>query len=218
MKILFFIIPLIILSCSAGLRMKSSSEHLHLNPTEKLLIMERDSLSPMKIIENDTDYENDFLRQKALPISSDDKTSIRLAQRMKATLDSVPGVGIAAPQVGISRKVIIVQRLDKEAEPFETYFNPEIIQYSKEKETGWEGCLSIPEGFGKVERSKEITIQYETSQGIRKEEIKGFTAVIFQHEIDHLKGILFIDKLIPNFGRLVPEEEYRKTKKNQNRQ
>lgn len=106
------------------------------------------------------------------------------------------GVGIAAPQVGVSQALIAVQRFDKEGEPFEFYINPEIIYYSQNKSLGWEGCLSIPEERGQVYRADTITIRYlnEEQEKVVNENITGFTAVIFQHEIDHLNGILFIDK------------------------
>lgn len=109
-----------------------------------------------------------------------------------------PGVGIAAPQVGISRKLICVQRFDKEGEPFECYINPEITYYSSEKSCGAEGCLSVPDVRGTVERAEEIAVCYtdEATWQQKCDTVKGFTAVIFQHETDHLNGVLFVDKLM----------------------
>ncbi len=107
------------------------------------------------------------------------------------------GVGIAAPQVGISRRLIAVQRFDKEGEPFEFYINPKITWYSPVKKSGSEGCLSIPDFSTVAERSQEIEISHtdEETGNIVTEKIGGFTAIIFQHEIDHLDGILFSDRI-----------------------
>ena len=120
-----------------------------------------------------------------------------LTERMLATVMNPDneGVGIAAPQVGVLRRVIAVQRFDKVGKPFEIYINPEITYYSEEKQTGAEGCLSVPGLWGRVERSKEITIRYRDGRTFeeRCENVSGFTAVIFQHEFDHLNGRLYID-------------------------
>ena len=109
------------------------------------------------------------------------------------------GVGIAGPQVGLSRNIIAVQRLDKEGEPFEVYPNIRITAFRGEQVLGSEGCLSVPNCRGKVLRWRDIDISYtspETGKEVT-ENIKGFTAVIFQHETDHLQGVLYIDKLEP---------------------
>jgi peptide deformylase len=106
------------------------------------------------------------------------------------------GVGIAAPQVGLLRRIIWVQRFDKEGFPFEVYLNPVIRQYSQLKQCGPEGCLSIPERRDSVFRAYAILLEYDTPQGQHLlEMVEGFTAVIFQHEVDHLNGILYIDHL-----------------------
>ncbi|MBL1410292.1 peptide deformylase [Sphingobacterium sp. C459-1T] len=122
-----------------------------------------------------------------------------LEERMLKTVQnpSHPGVGIAAPQVGINRNLIWVQRFDKEGEPFEFYINPKIIWKSKLTRQGIEGCLSIPDRKEDVLRSYAIRITYQDKKGqIVEENIEGFTAVIFQHEVDHLYGILYPDRLV----------------------
>ena len=123
-----------------------------------------------------------------------------LASKLIATVTSPEqdGVGIAAPQVGVSRNVIAVQRLDKEGEPFEVYPNIRITAFRGEQEAGREGCLSIPGRRGNVLRWRDIDICYTSLASGRDttERIQGFTAVIFQHETDHLKGILYTDKLV----------------------
>ena len=123
-----------------------------------------------------------------------------LASKLIATVTSPEqdGVGIAGPQVGLSRNVIAVQRFDKEGEPFEVYPNIRITAFRGEMEPGPEGCLSVPGRRGKVLRWRDIDICY-TSPGTGQEvseRVEGFTAVIFQHETDHLQGILYTDKLV----------------------
>ena len=129
-----------------------------------------------------------------------------LCSLMVATVThpSQDGVGIAGPQVGLNRRVVAVQRFDMEGEPFEVYPNISIVLASDSLALGAEGCLSVPERRGEVMRSTEIVIEYDAVEkeagkvlGIKtvQETISGFTAVIFQHEIDHLDGILYIDRL-----------------------
>lgn len=122
-----------------------------------------------------------------------------LKRKMLATvadpLDT--GVGLAAPQVGIARRIVVVQRFDREGAPFEFYIDPRIVEYSEPTVTSIEGCLSIPDVVGSIRRFAAITIVYRDEATFRRieERIEGFTAVIFQHEIDHLDGILFIDRM-----------------------
>lgn len=122
-----------------------------------------------------------------------------LCDRMLATVHDPahPGVGIAAPQVGILKRVIAVQRFDMQDEPFRIYVNPCIVEYCPDCEVAGEGCLSVPNLSGGVSRSKSIVIDYldPVSKTQVQETVEGFTAVIFQHEIDHLDGILFTQKI-----------------------
>ena len=140
------------------------------------------------------------LRTECAEISAKELTSDEykiLAEKMVATVTSPEqdGVGIAGPQVGISRRVVAVQRFDKDGEPFEVYPNIRITCHRGEKALGPEGCLSIPGKRGNVERYQDIDINYTSPKTLRDttESIKGFTAVIFQHECDHLDGILYTD-------------------------
>ena len=123
-----------------------------------------------------------------------------LATKMVATVTSPEqdGVGIAGPQVGILRRVVAVQRFDKEGEPFEVYPNIRITAFRGEPQPGPEGCLSVPGHRGDVLRYRDIDIRYTDPVTGRDttERIEGFTAVIFQHETDHLDGILYTDKLM----------------------
>jgi peptide deformylase len=142
-----------------------------------------------------------FLRRSAMPVTDVlNKNVLLLAERMLTTVsDTVSGgVGIAAPQVGISRRLIIVQRFDKESEPFEVYFNPEIHSSSENTILRNEGCLSIPGYRGPVVRPESIELSYMDNSGqLQTETVHGFTARIFMHEIDHLNGVLYSDLLPP---------------------
>lgn len=124
----------------------------------------------------------------------------RLAERMIATVTSPEqdGVGIAGPQVGLLRRVVAVQRFDKEGQPFEVYPNIRIIGKRGSQELGPEGCLSVPDRRGEVLRFREVEISYVSLETLRdtSETVCGFTAVIFQHECDHLDGILYTDKMV----------------------
>ena len=137
-----------------------------------------------------TDFPERVLRSKRFR---------RLADRMIATVtDSTQdGVGIAGPQVGLKRRVVAVQRFDKEGKPFEVYPNIRIVYRSEETQTGPEGCLSIPDIYGNVERSQTVVISYIDINTLKpvRDTVSGFTAVIFQHETDHLDGILFTDRM-----------------------
>ncbi|HQO92523.1 MAG TPA: peptide deformylase [bacterium] len=175
------------------------------------------SSEKMRVFKNTAENDDAVLRNISKKTLMNSKGYDVLEKKMMESLLEEKGVGIAAPQVGVNRRVIIVQRLDKEEKPLEYYYNPVITEKRGELIEGWEGCLSVPDGFGKVMRSQDIDIEYDKNEGgniVRfKEKIAGWTAVIFQHEIDHLDGILFIDKKCE--GDLVPKEEYYEMRKKQ---
>lgn len=167
--------------------------------TEKGIINGTDN-GPMRVLTTENTEDSLFLRRTAEPVKRSDTKSQyfkTLQERMLETVNDPAneGVGIAAPQVGISRRLIAVQRFDKPGEPFEFYINPEIICYSDTTGEGREGCLSVPDYAGQVIRSREIEVCY-LNEEFRPvtETISGYTAVIFQHETDHLDGILYTDK------------------------
>ena len=166
---------------------------------QQLLIMDAENNSPMRVFKINKPNDSLILRticEDVVPDSTD-KILDRLIKRMYATVrDSInDGVGIAAPQVGITKNIIWVQRFDKAGEPFEVYLNPKILQYSILAQTRREGCLSIPDRRDTLQsRSYAILLEHINFKNERKMEmIEGFTAIIFQHEIDHLNGILFTD-------------------------
>jgi len=187
-------------------------------PTERLLSMRAPADARMEMVQNDTEAGDVFLRTKSLPARPGDPVVAHLINRMLATLKDEGGVGIAAPQVGVNRRVVLVKRLDREPDqPLEAYLNPGITEFSEETVVDWEGCLSIPAGFGKVRRAESIMVNYDTPAGEHKtEKVSGFTARIFQHEVDHLDGVLFIDRKEP--GELVPEKEYREMRRKEKEQ
>lgn len=174
------------------------------------LINEADSIMRVLTIEDADDLA--ILRALSSDLSYEMLTSPEydtLASLMIATVThpTQDGVGIAGPQVGLNRRVVAVQRFDKEGCPFEVYPNIRIVWACDSLALGSEGCLSVPGRSGQVMRSQEIVIEYADLPTIRSEKdhngqipmirdtVKGFTAVIFQHEIDHLDGILYIDRL-----------------------
>ena len=139
---------------------------------------------------------SDFARRD---LASDDLR--RLAERMVATVTSPEqnGVGIAGPQVGLSRRIVAVQRFDKPDKPFEVFPNVRITALRGEQMEGREGCLSVPGRRGMVQRWQDIDIAYVSPYTLADtvEHVQGYTAVIFQHECDHLDGVLYTDKCEP---------------------
>lgn len=106
------------------------------------------------------------------------------------------GIGLAAPQIGYNLQVFIVNVNENHEEPTYVFVNPEITRYSEEKDTQLEACLSLPDFQGEVERAVEIEVRYQDVNGVdRKLVLKDFLARIFQHEIDHLNGILYPDRM-----------------------
>jgi peptide deformylase len=143
---------------------------------------------------------NPVLRRKARPVTEFGPSLQTLVDDMIETMRQAPGVGLAAPQVGISDRVIVVEYpLDDEQEdaPKKLWVvvNPEIKAASAEMEQGVEGCLSLPGLQGEVERAFSVTVKGRTRRGQPfRIKAKGWLARIFQHEIDHLDGVVFTDR------------------------
>lgn len=193
---------LLVFSCITQKKVNDISwEYNNYTNSQKELINIGKSDDPMRIFLITNKQDSILLRTKSnrINLNIDLETTKLLSQRLLSTVQDPAhaGVGIAAPQVGIIKNMIVVQRYDKEGFPFETYINPTIKQYSKKTQFCLEGCLSIPDKMDTTKnRAYAILLEYEKLDGTHEiEMIEAFTAVIFQHEIDHLNGILFTDHL-----------------------
>lgn len=132
------------------------------------------------------------------------------------TMKHASGVGLAAPQIGLSIQLAVIQvkptkfRPNLESLPKTVIINPRVVSYSKDQSADWEGCLSFPGVRGKAVRSNKIKVQYMDEHGKKvRRELSGFSARVFQHEIDHLNGIVYIDR-IKDMKTLVALEEFKK--------
>ena len=202
MKKILFLIMLLTVSCGRNAGDFTGAEKALIHRTDAGI----ESMVPegtMRVLTIADPADNEVLRAPSSDLSekalrSEDYAALCSLMVATVTHPSQDGVGIAGPQVGLNRRVVAVQRFDKEGEPFEVYPNISITWASDSKEAGPEGCLSVPDRREDVLRSTEIEIEYaDPSAGYEmvREKISGFTAVIFQHEIDHLDGILYIDRL-----------------------
>lgn len=158
---------------------------------------------------------NPILRQKAAWVENIHNESVqKLIDDLIATVAKANGVGIAAPQVAQSCRLFIVASRPNprypnapEMEPT-AMINPRIVDHSTEIVKGWEGCLSVPGIRGLVPRYQTIEVEYTDRQGkLQKQELTDFVARIFQHEYDHLDGIVFVDRL-ENTLDMITEQEY----------
>lgn len=169
--------------------------------TENELSLISSRAETMRVLTVADSADSLVLRSPSVFLTQDDirsKEYALLASKMVATVTSPEqdGVGIAGPQVGILRRVVAVQRFDKDGKPFEVYPNICIRALYGETEEGPEGCLSVPGLRGLVPRYRDIEISYTSPATAldTTERVTGFTAVIFQHEIDHLVGTIYTDR------------------------
>lgn len=164
----------------------------------------------MMTIREMTVFPDEVLRRKAEDVEQFDEDLRVLIDDMIETMREAPGVGLAAPQIGVSKRVIVVEFGDEEDEtiPKQLYVmvNPEIVKKSGEKVAGIEGCLSVPGVVGEVERAEIVTVRGQTPLGKKvKIRAQGWLARIFQHEIDHINGVLYTDRA-ENLWQPDPEE------------
>ena len=140
---------------------------------------------------------NKILRQKSLPVEKVDGDLQKLMDDMVETMYAAPGIGLAAVQVGVPKRIIVLDIASKDEPRNPMYFiNPEIINKSKTNSTYEEGCLSVPGQFAEIDRPSNCHIKYLDYFGQPKElKAEGMLATCIQHEMDHLEGILFIDYL-----------------------
>lgn len=137
------------------------------------------------------------LRRKARKVSDFGPELQKLIDDMIETMREAPGVGLAAPQIDVSLRVVVIEYGEDEEKPPKLFaiVNPEIVRFSRESVVGTEGCLSIPDFVGDVDRAEAITVRGFNRYGQpTKIKASGWLARIFQHEIDHLDGILFVDR------------------------
>jgi peptide deformylase len=158
---------------------------------------------------------NKILTQPTQPVKKINEKIKKIVEEMKQTLiaqKDPEGVGLAAPQVGLNLSLFIIR--PQKNDPIEVFINPKIIKKidlpkktKKEKRIKLEGCLSIPKIWGQVKREAKILLQYQTLNGeIKTEWFSGFKSTIIQHEVDHLNGILFTQRVIEQNQKLYKEE------------
>ena len=137
------------------------------------------------------------LKLKAKPVKAVDAEIRRLMDDMLETMYVAPGIGLAAPQVGVARRVLVVDTArDGEPKRPMRIANPEILWRSEELATYNEGCLSLPEHYADVSRPAKIRLRYlDHENEIREIDVEGLLATCIQHEMDHLEGVLFVDHL-----------------------
>ena len=140
---------------------------------------------------------NPVLKQVSIPVPAVDDDLRRLMDDMLETMYAAPGIGLAAIQVGVPRQVIVMDLARQGEPPQPRYFvNPEILWASEETAPYEEGCLSVPEVYDEVDRPARVKLRYLDYHGREVvEDAEGLFAVCIQHEMDHLKGVLFIDHL-----------------------
>ena len=140
---------------------------------------------------------NDILRKKSLAVETVDDDLRKLMDDMLETMYAAPGIGLAAIQVGVPKRVIVLDISQKDGPKSPMYFvNPEIVEKSKNNSIYEEGCLSVPGQFAEIARPDNCRLKYLDYYGKSKElNAEGMLATCIQHELDHLEGILFIDYL-----------------------
>ena len=140
---------------------------------------------------------NKILREKSLEVENVDKDIQKLMDDMLETMYAAPGIGLAAIQVGIPKRIIVLDVEHKEGKKNPIFLiNPKIIKKSENKSTYEEGCLSVPGQFAEIDRPDKCHVKYLDYHGNKKEiNAEGMLATCIQHEMDHLEGILFIDYL-----------------------
>lgn len=176
---------------------------------ELILINSGTAETPFRVLLTTSETDSMFLRQKSIDVEdvgdiATDRDLQHFIKRLKRTMGIANGVGIAAPQVGIGRNIFAFMRIDKPEMPVEVAINPKIVAHSSNQYCfEGDGCLSVPEESGNTLRYEWIDVEYYNEQGeLVKERLNGgtretdFTGVIFQHENDHLNGVLFVDRIV----------------------
>lgn len=157
------------------------------------------------------------LREKSLPVEKIDAKVRQILDDMLETMYAAHGVGLAAPQVGLLQRMVVIDIAGKDEDPCPyKMINPKIVSHSDEMESCSEGCLSLPSSYAPVSRYKSVTVQYLDENGNEKSlEATDFFAKAVQHELDHLDGVLFIDHLSPMRRKMVIKRVEKMRKKKQ---
>jgi peptide deformylase len=144
-------------------------------------------------------FPDPHLRAKARPVGPADADTVRdLAPRMLEAMYRAPGIGLAAPQVGVGLRLVVVDLQRDEARAPIVLVNPEVVARSAEEAVREEGCLSLPGHYADVSRPALVKVRFHDLGGARREvEADGLLAACLQHEVDHLDGVLFVDHLSP---------------------
>jgi len=151
-------------------------------------------------------YGDPVLREKTVEVETVDDNIREILQNMTETMYDKKGVGLAAPQVGISKRMLVLD-WSGEGEELRKVVNPVITPLTEEKIDWEEGCLSIPGIYKKVERVAKIRVDYLNEKGEKiTEELEGFPAIVMQHEFDHLEAVLFVDRISPMAKRMVTKK------------
>lgn len=153
---------------------------------------------------------SDVLTTECEPVEEVDEEIRQLADDLIETMYDAPGVGLAAPQIGVTKRITVIDPSDPDDPPNPTVLiNPEILE--RKGEVTWEeGCLSFPGLYGDVERSEWVRVRATNKDGEEYEiEGEGLLAVVLQHEIDHLDGVLFLERMSP-LKRRMARKEYKK--------
>lgn len=160
------------------------------------------------------EFPDERLRKKALPVHAVDAPVRQLLDDMLETMYHAPGVGLAAPQVNIHKRVVVIDISAEKNDPL-CLINPEIIA-KHGKEESEEGCLSVPGVFEKVERAEKITVRALNRDGESIQlDAGGLLAVCIQHELDHLDGKLFVDYLSPLKRHMARKKQQKNLRQNQ---
>lgn len=189
-------LSVLLVACTTNLKMKTN---------EIELIQRADVTTPFRVLQITNKEDSLILRRPCTDVDPVKDSAIikLLIERMKVTMNAESGVGIAAPQIGLSRNIFLFVRVDKPNQPVEVAINPKIINTPNETICfERDGCLSIPGVSGNSIRFPWIDVEYINEAGEQvKERLEGysrtdnFVSVIFQHEFDHLQGVIFTDKL-----------------------
>ena len=156
---------------------------------------------------------DEILKKKSREVEKIDEKVLELIQDMIETMHKLDGVGLAAVQVGVLKRIVVIDLYEEGVPPY-IFINPEIVK-EKGEQTVDEGCLSFPNKFAKIVRPKEVTLRALNEKGEKIEiKAKDLLAQAICHEVDHLNGIVFVDKIIPGTLETVKQEQKEEKKEN----